>query len=73
MSVGGVRLSDAIKVSTTTETDSTGVLDLLRTSMGLVPHRRLSAELLLCFRVFREGVDVRRALAAAPSVSADLL
>ena len=41
-------------VTNSAETDFEGVVDLLRMSMQLVPHKRLPLEILLQFRMFQK-------------------
>ncbi len=69
--VAGIPVSRAMQVTTQGDTDYWGVLDLIRVSMMLVPHRRLQAELLLSFRVFSgdSEVNVGRLLESHSSVN----
>lgn len=48
-----VSIADVQKVISLSDTDYTGVVDLVRVSMQLVPQRRLPVELLLQFALFR--------------------
>ena len=72
--IAGIPVSRALQFISTTQgdTDHSGILDLIRVSMMLVPHRRLQAELLLSFRVFSGDSDtnVGRQLESHSSVSA---
>jgi hypothetical protein len=58
-----VELKDALKVVSQGDTDHAGVLDLLRVSTQLVPHRRLLPELLLQFALFHRSPAVLSASA----------